>query len=580
LQAKGYKISEYYPAPYELQLKSMLEGGKVVPQGDGKVLELSEGVLLRTFSITNTPQLIVETPQCRYDSVSQSALSSERLRVRTADGKFVIEGAGFLWRQTNSNLTISNSVHTTVHPELLEASHATGTTNVPAPSELKISSDRFDYVGDQGLGFYRGHVQVIGTNLDLRGGALLIKIPVDQRQLESITVTQSVVLDYTTLEGRIQATGEQAVYTASNGLARITGHPTWRADQREGRGDELLIDRTNKIFQANGQAWLKAPGGALGETGFLTSSNQVSQLEVSNRWVEISCGDYEFRTNWARFHKNVLVSELVGGGERSRMTCDLMLATFTVSNQLERIEAEKDVLIQQSTNQFAAGRALYMPGTNGVLELWEHPSWRAGLREGKGERIRGRANAMDVIGKAFLRLPAAELAESAAAGTGGTSNAPAGSTHPQYAEIFCQEYTITTNLARFRGGVYASHTNMNWSCELLSVPLPGPDAKIETVVAEQNVVFDLRSDQGEKVHGKGDKAVYTYGINGYQTNVLHLMGSPAMLERTNVTVWNERIILDRLNNTLQAPGGQYRVRGVGPATDTNLFKTGPNKILK
>src|SRR5438132_7870620 len=63
LQAKGYKVTQYYDAPNELQLKSLLEGGKVVPLGDGKILQFSAGVTLRTFSVTNTPELIVQTSQ-------------------------------------------------------------------------------------------------------------------------------------------------------------------------------------------------------------------------------------------------------------------------------------------------------------------------------------------------------------------------------------------------------------------------------------------------------------------------------------------------------------------------------------
>jgi hypothetical protein len=34
--------------------------------------------------------------------------------LQNGDGKFVVEGEGFLWRQTNSFLTISNNVRTRI----------------------------------------------------------------------------------------------------------------------------------------------------------------------------------------------------------------------------------------------------------------------------------------------------------------------------------------------------------------------------------------------------------------------------------------------------------------------------------
>jgi hypothetical protein len=42
------------------------------------------------------------------------ANSPGHLQVQTGDGKFRVEGDGFLWRQSDSFLTISNNVRTVV----------------------------------------------------------------------------------------------------------------------------------------------------------------------------------------------------------------------------------------------------------------------------------------------------------------------------------------------------------------------------------------------------------------------------------------------------------------------------------
>src|SRR5690242_12100077 len=62
---KGFKVAEPFPAPNEKQTKSLLQGGKAVLLPGGAFL--SDGVLLQTFSETNTPQLIVRAQQCFYN---------------------------------------------------------------------------------------------------------------------------------------------------------------------------------------------------------------------------------------------------------------------------------------------------------------------------------------------------------------------------------------------------------------------------------------------------------------------------------------------------------------------------------
>ena len=235
----------------------MLECAQAKRQPDGRWLVTN--AKWRTFRVTGEGEIAAETPQCIYDSRQKTVSSAGPLHMETADGKFSIEGEGFLYRQTNSTLVVSNRVHTILHPELLQPQSATSRTNTPAEAVpgIDIYSDQFDYAQLSGLGIYQGNVRVTGTNLTSTSGRLTIVMSVTERLLQSLTAEQNVIIDYET----IHATGERAFYSADTGLFRLTGppRPTWRIEEKDGSGDELVFNRTNRVFSANGNARLQMP---------------------------------------------------------------------------------------------------------------------------------------------------------------------------------------------------------------------------------------------------------------------------------------------------------------------------------
>ena len=107
---------------------------------------------------------------------SRSASSPGPLRAQTGDGRFSIEGEGFLWLQTNSSLFISNRVHTVVQPEFIEPGSSAPRPRPPAAAgtPFEIYSDQFAYSEDSAQGVYQGHVRVSGTNLALTAAQLTL----------------------------------------------------------------------------------------------------------------------------------------------------------------------------------------------------------------------------------------------------------------------------------------------------------------------------------------------------------------------------------------------------------------------
>jgi hypothetical protein len=110
---KDFSVPAYYDPPHEKQMKSLLQGAEAEPQPGGMIW-ITE-VKLQTFSEAGQPQVQVQAPHCIFDPVQHTVSSSGPLTVKSVNGQFYLEGEGFLWQQTNSNLIISNRVRTVIH---------------------------------------------------------------------------------------------------------------------------------------------------------------------------------------------------------------------------------------------------------------------------------------------------------------------------------------------------------------------------------------------------------------------------------------------------------------------------------
>jgi len=596
---KGIKFSEYYDPPHESQMKWLLEGESAVPLGlSGRVVQITKA-RAETFRETGASELIVEAPQCVYDADQHLVSSPGLLHLRTGDGSFSLDGQGFALQQADSVLFVSNLVHSIVHPEL--ANLPAHTNAAPQPgSAIEVFSDQFDYAEKTGKGVYRDNVRVAGTNLTLRSEILTVLVPGAERRLQSMVAERNVACSY----GTIQATAQRATYSVDTGLVHLTGQPTWRDGPTRGRGDELVLDRTNSIFRANGNAWLKMPGRSLSTAGILpgATASKPPPPSSTNEFAEVLCDSYEVRTNAAVFKDHVRVSDrrddrlqgkmncgklsLAFAGtnqlqrmvaedhvmveqETNRLRCGVLTLDFAGTNELQRMLAQQEVVIEQDTNRFTAGRAVYTP-TNGMLRLTERPAWRSGPREGNGELILVNVprQEMEVLTNAFMRVPASDFGQTPGLGSGTNSRAlPA-----QFAEVFSRDYSLRPEGALFRGNVRLEHPRIQWRCGQVSASAPHGAVRTNYVVAEQAVVFDATDDKGEKVHGTGDKAVYTYGVSGGATNeTMVLDGNPAELTGTNFTGRNSMFIMDLANHHVGVPGkSRFVVRDVLSSGNTNL----------
>jgi hypothetical protein len=108
----NFTSTEYYGPTNQQQIKSILSGAEALPQPGG--LLIIKQLKLEMFNPDGKLEWVVNAPECVYDTFKGVANSPGRLEVRTGDGKFRVEGEGFLWRQSDSFLTISNNVRTVI----------------------------------------------------------------------------------------------------------------------------------------------------------------------------------------------------------------------------------------------------------------------------------------------------------------------------------------------------------------------------------------------------------------------------------------------------------------------------------
>lgn len=112
-------VLEYHKAPHETQTKLLLHGDEAEPHGG---LVLIRGMTLQLFGETGELQMLVQAPQCTFDTVQHTVSSTGHLEVQSGDGQFLLTGEGFSFQQTNKVLIISNRVQTVLRSEPKKAS--------------------------------------------------------------------------------------------------------------------------------------------------------------------------------------------------------------------------------------------------------------------------------------------------------------------------------------------------------------------------------------------------------------------------------------------------------------------------
>jgi len=111
---KGVKLSSvnYFEPPFDQQVKMRLTGAEMV-QLTNALFDVKQ-LTVRQFNTAGKLEALVEAPQCIYAPLDNVASSAGPLDVKLDGDRIHIQGVGFLWRQKEQSLVISNQVHTVI----------------------------------------------------------------------------------------------------------------------------------------------------------------------------------------------------------------------------------------------------------------------------------------------------------------------------------------------------------------------------------------------------------------------------------------------------------------------------------
>jgi lipopolysaccharide transport protein LptA len=140
------------------------------------------------------------------------------------------------------------------------------------------------------------------------------------------------------------------------------------------------------------------------------------------------------------------------------------------------------------------------------------------------------------------------------------------------------EMDVKDRSAIYSGNVRVEDPQMKMTCELLTARMITNSTKIESIVAERNVVIDGIDNKGETSHGTADKLVYTFKImNGVTNETIELTGKPQLTNTMGGFV-GDPIKWDITSGRITALGHETRINSKTNAIAPVLEKvTGEKK---
>ncbi|MBM3834392.1 MAG: hypothetical protein FJ403_14205 [Verrucomicrobia bacterium] len=264
---------------------------------------------------------------------------------------------------------------------------ARATTNAPPETArpVTVSADALEYNAE--LAVFRGNVQIA----DPQGASLFCQTLTNRFNAADGKLVE-LIADANVQFKRDQtiARGERAVYRTAEDIVTMTGNPTWKIEQGEGKADTLImIPKTNKI-RAEGNVAMKLLGPVVRSLDF-SLLKPGSQTNVQTQEIEIFSDELQFKASSAIFLNRV---RLIHPQQRDQeVTCTVLAAFFVEPDgKLDQIIAEENVAVRQGDLR-AIGEKVDYWVAKGTMELTGKPQLSMPGRRYNAERfILDRAN--------------------------------------------------------------------------------------------------------------------------------------------------------------------------------------------
>ena len=575
LVLKDFVWPEYHPPPHEKQLRFRLQAAEAEP-GEGAWVRARE-VVAERFTTDGGVEFQVRAPRCEFHTATQEARSDGPLEVRLQSDRLVLEGRGFLWRQTNACLVVSNQVRTLLRGGWLAEKVTPLATNARplrlpgvAENEVRIESDRFLFEGATGRVEFSGRVRATGRHGDLRCDRLRFVLAGGATgRVDRVEATGGVTLERQDL----LASAERAVYLPARDRVELEGDVRWRKADANGRADRLGWDLRQETLQARGNTvlhWIR-PAGGLVPGQSLLSGHETGPVQLT-----ISAGTCDLSPRLARFEGGVEVVESPSNGPEARLLCAVLVVRTDAAGSLESVEATGGVDFEREELHVTGSACTYQARLNRV-EVAGPVEWEEGLRSGAGDRlwmepdrqrfgIEGNAELVwpRPPGRVLLAgagNPPGAPAPSPGAVTGSAEEDPA---EPVWTRVRSGSYVWSGAQLEFTGGVEVEDPELELTCERLRIQPPPEDQGEPDLWADGGVIIRLAGPPDSRITATAQRMEYDAAAAR-----LRLTGQPVVERGDDSRFTADEIVYHRRTGVISTVG-TYRARVERPAgTGTN-----------
>jgi lipopolysaccharide transport protein LptA len=504
------------------------QGGKRMRvQGDantlGNGLWLIKTPHLETFKADGTADSIIDATESHFQQTGSGDLWGDKeLKLRTADGRMSIQGVGFYWLASQSQLTVSNEVKAIIRRQaVLENAGATGVTN-RSGGNIEVTSDRVVYASD--FLEFTGHVHVIDPQGDVQADFLKVRFEQGQswREMEAVG---NVVLS----QGETQARGRRAIYTRANGLFRLFENTKWKMADREGESELLIWDRTNNTIRAENKVKMILPASLIA-----TNTAEAKLKQENTNKVTITADTFDYaptnvstRGPIAIYNGNVRAVE-----PQANLDCELLTIYFSASNKLARAVADRSVNIARPDTLLQGDKAVF---ENEEVTVTGHPRWTHQDRRGTSEVLVFNPRTREIRATDVrLEIPNVSGTNSMLGSITGT-NAPKQSV-TNIMVVTARFFTNANNVATFYDHVRANDPRGQIDANQIAVYMNSTN-RIERILASGEVILTE-----DKTQATADQADYDL-----KTETIRLTGKPRVFTDGREIIARE-FLVDRKSN--------------------------------
>jgi lipopolysaccharide export system protein LptA len=193
-----------------------------------------------------------------------------------------------------------------------------------------------------------------GEVIELSADWLTLQLPPTNGPVRRIEAERNVVIASSADNSR--ATAGMAVYDEAIGTFELTENPILAGRDYLVKGAKLVLNRTNRVFSARRNAYMRIPVAALGKTSLLPRDPvlQRGAGTATNRFIEVYSDDFDYRTNQMNFFGNVRGDLVAGDLKQGDLQCADLQITF--GDRLEKLFARGGVRVRQFPTILSDGK--------------------------------------------------------------------------------------------------------------------------------------------------------------------------------------------------------------------------------